>query len=190
MDTPFEFVHLNKIKSITESKIVFDYFERSIKLIFFIQSWLYKCEISFGNIDQLICVDIPNKSFINVYIPCKNVPFVFIAAKVDSVNLQNLDENYIDWKRSTLNGIGSTFKLKFAEAAHINYVFKNLRHLKRIKTLFISGVRNRSISYTLEDFFNEINLTDFDLLYILKCFTSQNEYLIDGNLLHQKLKFP
>lgn len=182
MDTPFEFVNLKKIQPVTESKIVFDFFERSIKLIFFIQSFLFKCEISFGNIDQLISFEISNKSLINVYIPCKRVPFVFTAAQVDSSNLQNLDENYVDWKRSSLNGIGSTFKLKFVEADHINCVFKNLRHLKGVKTLFFSGVKNRDITYTIEDFYNEMNLADFDLIYMLKCFTSQNEYLIDGML--------
>ena len=170
------------INVIKEGKFAIDYVEKCIKVLFYNGDVLYKLEIAFSSIDHLICVDFSAKNLTSVYIPCKHVPFLYSAQLSEQVgSLKNIDINYIDWRRSILTGLSTSIKIIFNDADKIA-VFKLLNTLSGIKILYCSNVKNTHINYSIKDFCRDLNVQELNQLYVLRCFISQNEFLIAGKL--------
>jgi hypothetical protein len=163
---------------------------KSILVLCFVEEILYKFEISFDSIDQFIVLSDNEESF-DVYVPTKRPPFVYSLLKgrdqhITADNLNNADEEYLDWERVCQENLNSSFHFKFATKDKA-LVMKSLKAITK-QHLFFTNVKSTSISYSIDEFRNGFKRRTFPINYSFECFISQCYYFINGKITQKFVK--
>ena len=181
--TPFLFCKCSL--SFNNAKLIIQYEMKNILILFFISETLYKFEISFDSIDQLIVLSDNEESF-DVYVPTKRPPFAYALIpandnnnNINPLNLSNAEEEYLAWERVILD-LGSSFHFKFGAKDKAS-IIKSLKGINKQHVLF-ANVNSTKLSYTIEDFRRDFKSTNFAISYSLECFISQCQYFIKGKI--------
>lgn len=175
------YTKFNDLK-LKKSKLIIDYQLRSIKILVFINSKLYKLEFQIQAIDHLISFDF-NDEHVYVYIPFRQAPFVSVGdLNCDSNEeiLKNLVEEYLPWERTCLEINTLTVKMEFLNAEK-NYLIEALKNLKWVN-LFFANVKNLYSDYSVENLRRDFKHKNFNSFYCLEVFISQNYYILEGKI--------
>jgi hypothetical protein len=189
--TPFEFVAASLSLADNNIKFILEYNEKLIQILFFIDKNLYKIEITFDSIDKLCCFDLKKKENkekeeeFHVYFAFKHNPFVFCLDSKESeavTNLSQTEEKYLNWERTCKLSSFKMYALKLAfDCKEINHILTGFQFVSTCRVIFLS-VQMKRMAYGLENLRNDFKLNDFDSVYALECFISQNDYIIDGKI--------
>lgn len=181
--TPFEFF-LNKdsntrIKS--PLKFLIKHNLKIIVLLIFVDEDLYRFEIEFDSLDEIICIDEANNK-VQFYIPLKRAPSIFVSEeKIQHSKLETLNDENIEWNRTSFDDLQYlTFKLEF-ELNHKLSLISNFQTINEVRVLFCS-VSIRNPPYTFDDLKWDLEHNDFETRYYLEAFISQLSHMIFGKI--------
>jgi ERCC4-related helicase len=206
------FSHRNRCEFIAvKFRIDFSFIQRLIKIFFFKNNntnEFYKIEIDFETIDRLVVIDtVSEPDTYHVYLPLKQIPYYFIMDTTNSSdtksterapalsldNLKNIEENYLDWSRvlsiarSQEDTSNLTLKMSFSTKSNELDKFFLLKNLHALNETFVlcNRVENKTIFYSIDTFRNDFKIkymNDFEMIYLLECFISQTDYVLNGKI--------
>jgi hypothetical protein len=192
LETPFEFIKSNNVQLFENSakfSIMFD--SRTIIILVIFHNILHKFEIEFSILESFICIN-EAQVFLDVYIPCKRPSSVYIQTLQDRNNisfhlgfsLQNVNEEAIDWEKSSFKNHDWTLKLQFNVTDKSNLV-KALENIVFNRILFCNVNTNSNVNYTINDLRSDFQSNDFETKYYLECLISQYYSILNGKLTKQ-----
>ena len=184
--TPFEFVSENF--SLNENiKLIIEFNEQLIQILFFHNKILYKIEVTFDSIDKICCLDNRENDFA-LYLPLKHVPFVYCLSTTESqsiVNLSQIEEKFLEWQRACNINSAKIFSIKLQlDKKELEHVVNSFHAINSSKIIF-SSIKVKEISFKIENLKTMIKSNDFNLIYAIECFISLNENIIKGKIDNQ-----
>ncbi len=177
-------------------KFIIDYEMKCILILFILNEFLYKIEVSFDSIDQFVFLDdcreenpITQQNKLNIFIPLRQYPLVYRQMatteedKINERNLKSVEHQYVDWSRVEYEHINWSIWMQFGADERF-HVIKGLESLSGIKCLF-SLVKTTNIDYKLSDMRHDFMPIEFTMRYWFECFVSQCEHVLVGKVNRQ-----
>ena len=164
--TPFEFVSENF--SLNENiKLIIEFNEQLIQILFFHNKILYKIEVTFDSIDKICCLDNRENHF-SLYLPLKHVPFVYCLSTTESqsiVNLSQIEEKFLEWQRACNINSAKIFSIKLQlDKKELEHVVNSFHAINSSKIIF-SSIKVKEISFKIENLKTLIKSNDFNSIY-------------------------